>query len=146
MTATELARRVRVSWPLIVAYLVLVLLVLAASRGALSSLLGGDPAPNAPGDARAVLLTGLVEVLVAASLLRFWSYRHAWARAAAVAVLLGAWALVNLFWCLECGPVGRAHTLWLFACTGAALILAVYSAEMRRRGFKSRGQGLGARG
>ena len=87
---------------------------------------------NWPGDTRSNLLWGLAETMVWMAIIRPWSYRHAWARAAVASLLFLGWGVLKILVCMHCGPIQGGRGLWLLLIGMGTGVLAIVSLSMRR--------------
>jgi hypothetical protein len=82
---------------------------------------------NWPGDVAHVALFGAVEVAVLIAIMRPWSYRRSWGRAALAAILFAAYGLFTLLVGMHAGSILGIHALWLLALGVSMAITAFVS-------------------
>lgn len=99
------------------------------------SYLGDPPDPSREGTAAyghnhaGALVDGLLwsasEVVILYAILRPWSYRRSWGRAAGALALLLPWTAMSMVLTMHAGGVVVLHFLWLACCCVGALGLLV---------------------
>jgi hypothetical protein len=83
---------------------------------------------NRPGDLSFFTMLVCMETAIAFLILRPWSYRRSWARAATATLLFAPWSLLNLLVIIHGGGIMVVHTLWLLGLVGIFASLTFVSA------------------
>ena len=78
-----------------------------------------------------------VEVLLLYLILRPWSYRRSWGRAAIAFFLFAGWTILGGIGTMHSGRIGTFHWGWLLLVTvgllGATVVSAAMAAQSHRR-------------